>query len=159
MTKASRNDAPMGLARFRAILDAFGAEPLRWPAAERASAEALLTDSAEARRLQEAAAALDDLLAQSEAPRPSPQLRAAILHAAPSRQVVQRGPIRRLWGAAVSVLAGELGGPRPAGALLGVALLLGIVAGGALGTNPDADAGAEIDIVQLALLDEQFPDY
>ena len=159
MTEESRNHAPMGLARFRAILDAFGAEPQRWPAADRASAEALLAGSAEARRLQEEAAVLDDLLAQSEAPPPSQQLRAMILRAAPARPAIERGSIRRLWDAAVSVLAGELGGPRPAGGLLGIALLLGMVAGGVLGTGSNADAEAEFDIVQLALLDEQFPEY
>jgi hypothetical protein len=59
-----------GLARFRALLDAYGAEPGRWPAAERASALALLQESEGAEAARNEAAPLDALLDQ--APRPSP---------------------------------------------------------------------------------------
>lgn len=50
------------LARFGALLDAYGAEPRRWPAGRRAEAEALLARSAEAQALHAAAARLDALI-------------------------------------------------------------------------------------------------
>jgi hypothetical protein len=52
----------MGLDRFRELMDAYGAEPARWPANERAAAEALLAVNAEAAQLRKRAAALDALL-------------------------------------------------------------------------------------------------
>jgi len=52
----------MGLDRFRELMDAYGAEPARWPANERAAAEALLAINAEAAQLRERAGALDALL-------------------------------------------------------------------------------------------------
>src|SRR6202142_3331296 len=51
-----------GLDRFRELLDAYGAEPRRWPAGERAAAEALLAREPEARALRAKAAAIDGLL-------------------------------------------------------------------------------------------------
>jgi len=50
------------LAQLQALLDAYGAEPRRWPAARREPAEALLARSPEARALQAAAARLDGLI-------------------------------------------------------------------------------------------------
>jgi len=50
------------LARFEALLDAYGAEPRRWPAERRAWAEALLARSPEAAALRATAARLDGLL-------------------------------------------------------------------------------------------------
>jgi hypothetical protein len=58
------------MTRFQAMLEAYGAEPGRWPAQDRAEALALLATSAEAARLREAAAKLDLLL--DLAPRPAP---------------------------------------------------------------------------------------
>jgi hypothetical protein len=52
----------MGLDRFRELLDAYGAEPGRWPANERGPAEVLLTQNAEAARLRKQAAAIDAML-------------------------------------------------------------------------------------------------
>lgn len=156
MSDATRTGQPLSIARFAAILDAYGAETRHWPAAERTAAETLLATSAEARHLHERASRLDRVLEGSVAPTPSPAVRAAILHAAPSPRPT---PLRRQCGAAIGALTGALGGPRPAGALLGFALLLGVIAGGAVGTSTDPTGGAEIDIVHLALLDEQFPGY
>ncbi len=77
-----RDDRIMDLARLAAILDAYGADPRRWPQDERAAALALLADSPEARALCDAAEALDTLLDAPVPPAPSPELRAAILAAA-----------------------------------------------------------------------------
>jgi len=52
----------MRMDRFRELLDAYGAEPRRWPASERAAAEALLAEKAEARELQARASRVDALL-------------------------------------------------------------------------------------------------
>jgi hypothetical protein len=59
------------LVRFQAMLEAYGAEPARWPAKERAEALSLLADSAEAATLREEAAALDSLLDLAPAPAPA----------------------------------------------------------------------------------------
>ena len=52
----------MGLDRFRELLDAYGAEPGRWPANERGAAAALLAQNPEAARLRMHAAAIDAML-------------------------------------------------------------------------------------------------
>ena len=52
----------MGMDRLRELLEAYGAEPGRWPAKERAAAVMLLSQNEEARRLQKQAAAVDGLL-------------------------------------------------------------------------------------------------
>ena len=68
------------LNRFRDLLGAYGADPRRWPPAERARALLLLGNSAEAEALRREAAALDSLLDQ--APRPAlPRIEAAMLAA------------------------------------------------------------------------------
>ncbi|HYE00512.1 MAG TPA: hypothetical protein VEH84_14095, partial [Alphaproteobacteria bacterium] len=72
-------DAPMDAARLRALLDAYGARPERWPPAERAAALALLAASAEARAARAEAAALDALLDLAAAPAPSAALVGRIL--------------------------------------------------------------------------------
>jgi hypothetical protein len=66
------------LNRFRDLLGTYGADPRRWPPAERALL--LLGNSAEAEALRREAAALDSLLDQ--APRPvAPRIDAAVLAA------------------------------------------------------------------------------
>jgi negative regulator of sigma E activity len=52
----------MGMNRLRELLEAYGADPGRWPADERPAAIALLRDDPEAQRLQRRAAAIDSLL-------------------------------------------------------------------------------------------------
>ncbi len=64
----------MGLKRFRALLDAYGAAPERWPEEDRAAAQALLADSEDARTLRREAASFDGALDLVEAPAPSPEL-------------------------------------------------------------------------------------
>lgn len=162
MNNQDRDDHGMSLARFTVIVEAYGSEPRRWPVAERAAAETLLAASAEARALRDAAAALDTALSLSRAPAPSAALRSALLQAAP-RQDRMRPASRGSWQALPGILAGELGGLRPAGAMLGTALLLGILAGGVVGagvapsTEPAIDA--DIDVIQLAMFDDQIAEY
>ncbi len=80
-----RETRTMESRRLAEILDAYGADPGRWPDAERDAVRALLADSAEATALRDAAAALDTVLNAVAAPAPSPELMAAILaSAAPS---------------------------------------------------------------------------
>jgi hypothetical protein len=55
----------MNTTRFATLLERHGPTPARWPAADRAAAEALLAGSAEARALLAAAAALDMRLRQA----------------------------------------------------------------------------------------------
>lgn len=76
----------MGLERFEHLVDAYGADPRRWPEAERAAAEAFLAGSEAARTLAEDAARLDALLEAAPAPEPSELLGHRVLRAAPVRR-------------------------------------------------------------------------
>ncbi len=158
----------MSITRLQAILDAYGADSRRWPAAERAAAEALLECSAEARASRDRAAGLDRLLSASTVPQPSPALRDAILRAArrpaPALAPGAADPQRTLWRSLLGALTGELGGLRPAGAGVGLALLLGAVAGGAVETgSADGTSFAlseqNLDFVQLALFDDSYGEF
>jgi len=168
MSERERHGWPMPIDRFAAILDAYGAEPPRWPTAERAAAQSLLAVSPEAQALHASAARLDRLLTASVAPAPSAAVRAAILQAAP--RGIQAPPsgavetLRGLWQALLGTLTGELGGWRPAGAALGVALLLGVAAGGTVGTQSSGTrsttaAEESVDFVQLALFDDAYAEF
>lgn len=168
MSDQERSEMHMPIDRFAAILGAYGAETRRWPVAERAAAESLLAASAEARELHAEAAALDRLLTASVVPAPSAALRAAILQAAPHGSRIQPAgaveTLRGLWQALLGTLTGELGGWRPAGAVLGVALLLGVAAGGTVETrssDTQSTAATEesLDFVQLALFDDPYSEF
>lgn len=158
---------PMTATRFAAILDAYGSAARRWPEAERAAAQALLAASPEARGLLADAARLDGVLSAATAPEPSAALRAAVLRAAPKPAVASRPGFveigRGLWRSLAGVLTGELGGLRPAGAVLGVALMLGVVAGGALesqtGASTPVASAPTLDLVELALFDDSYGDF
>ncbi len=82
MDRDSNASEAVDLARLGQILEAYGADPQAWPAAERDAALALLGCSAEARALRERAARLDRLLDQAPALEPSPELMARVLAAA-----------------------------------------------------------------------------
>ena len=74
----------MDLDRFNAILEAYGADPARWPDAERAEAEALLRANPAAKTAFDRAAELDALIAPAAiAPAPSEMLTARLLRAVP----------------------------------------------------------------------------
>ena len=103
----------MGLERFERLVEAYGADPRRWPEAERAAAEAFLAGNAEARARMAAAAELDRLLALAPAIEPSDLLRQRVLRAAPTRSTI--GPFGWLSGAGWAAAAA-------AGVLVGVSL-------------------------------------
>lgn len=113
----SEGGGPMDLARLTEILDAYGADPRRWPAAERAGAEALIAGSTEAAALSRDVAALDTLLDLSAAPSPSPELLARVLAGRePSGWLAALWPFGPAW--------------QPVSAMVAAAVL-GIVIGGA----------------------------
>jgi len=96
MTPPRDLHAPMTLARFTALLDAYGAEPARWPERERAAALTLLARSPEAHAQRDEAAVLDALLDRAPAPPPPPALAARILAAAPHVAAPRAGAPRRV---------------------------------------------------------------
>jgi len=65
---------PLSIERLKALVSAYGAEPERFPADERAAALLLLSSSAEARALLERERELDVVLASADAPELSPTL-------------------------------------------------------------------------------------
>jgi hypothetical protein len=74
-----KNPAPISRARFQELLDAYGADPSRWPEPERAPAHALLASDADAQRALHEAAMFDKLLDEgSVALDPSAALRRAV---------------------------------------------------------------------------------
>jgi hypothetical protein len=74
----------MELNRLKEVMDAYGAEPARWPADERAGAQALLRRSPEARALQDEARRLDRALDLMPGIGPSSALTDRILAQAPA---------------------------------------------------------------------------
>jgi ferric-dicitrate binding protein FerR (iron transport regulator) len=109
-------EAAMGVERFSALAEIYGADLRRWPADERPAAEALMAAAPEATRDCLADAdRLDALLGASRNPLPSPALRSSILAGAPK-------PRRRGFFALGFWLSGAgLAAAGVAGVLLGVA--------------------------------------
>lgn len=122
-------DREITLERFAAIVDAYGASPMRWPVAERGAAEALLAASAEARALLGDARMLDGMLAAAPVEAPSAALverlmaarpRAAAAPAAARPKSFFRELIGAIW---------PYGSPAlPAGALA-ASIMLGVALG------------------------------
>lgn len=141
---------PLTPQRFAALLDAWGADPARWPETERDAALALLAQSEAARRQRAQAAHLDALLAGLDAPAPSGELRLRILRVAPVAGERRGSPWRRLWD--------ELGGWRLAMPALAAALALGIGAGTQLPALAGGD-DLEAELLALARLDDPYTEY
>lgn len=144
----------MSLQRLQALLDRYGAAPERWPAAERNAAASLIANAPEARKMQQDAARLDNLLDSVEPPAPAPGLVAKIaeIGATPPRKGFM-ARLRAAW----------LGGPvfthpaaRPAAfAAVG---LFGLLIGAALprGEVPwDASVSAPVSAPVSALVDSR----
>lgn len=108
----------MTLERLQTILDAYGADPARWPEAERMAAERLLAAMPEAHVKYEAAARLDTMLDSTTLPKLRP-LDTTILTA---RVVAmpQRDPLRHPLGWLVHTIGVD--GPAAAGLALAAAL-------------------------------------
>ncbi|CAE6823573.1 hypothetical protein [Paraburkholderia nemoris] len=96
--------------RFHQIVEAYGADPRRWPQQERAAAEAwAAAHRAEAEALLADAAGIDAWLAADKVDPPHAALQQRIIGSAPGRR--PDAPRRKLWwsGAAVAGV-GVLGG-------------------------------------------------
>jgi hypothetical protein len=105
----------MNAERFAELAEAYGADPRRWPAAERAEAEAFAAaQGAAAERLLFDARQTDAALDASPVPEVPPALRAAILASAPKPRAGKAGALRWLWlpasGLAAACAAGIMVG-------------------------------------------------
>lgn len=140
----------MSAERFAALLDAYGADPARWPADERAAAVAFARRE-DAAPPQRSAQWLDAQLDTLTAPPLSPRLRTAILAALPAR--VRVAPS---WRALLAGLWHDLGGPRLVMPALAAALALGVGVGVWLPSPPDAAATDAADVLALAQFDDDF---
>jgi hypothetical protein len=134
--------------RLRSLIDAYGAEPARWPADERAAALLLLANSVEARAYVHEAEALDAML--NRAPlRPTVTVDPAVLAARITRTPRQHPAARVVWFARPS-----FGWPNFAA--LAAAAVVGFVVGWTdLSTNPTATNRDVVDaIASVSSLDE-----
>ena len=120
----------MGLDRFRELLDAYGAEPARWPANERGQAEALLAQDAQAARLRRQAAAVDALLDRAMLAPPviDAERLIASITAEPQRtaDIVTLRPARRPAPGAFWLKVASLAAAAAIGFLVGVSQLTGL---------------------------------
>ena len=137
----------MNLERFTILIDAYGSDPRRWPAAERQAAQALLAASAEAQQLMREAASFDALLsAPPPAIEPSAALKARVL-----AQVAPRPMAATTWRGQIAEAFAVLfpaGRAMPQFAALGLALAIGIGAGLA-NVGPDGQ-NEDLIVLQLA---------
>jgi hypothetical protein len=120
----------MGLDRFRELLDAYGAEPGRWPANERGPAEVLLTRDAEAARLRKQAASIDALLDRAMLAPPviDAERLIASITAEPQRtaEIVTLRPARRPSAGGFWLKVASLAAAAAIGFLVGVTQLTGL---------------------------------
>lgn len=96
----------MNEARFRALLDAYGADLRRWPEAERADAARFAQAHPDAAAWAAEAAALDALLDLSPMRKPSDLLARRILAQAPRATVTRWAPAMLAASLALGVLIG-----------------------------------------------------
>lgn len=142
------------LKRLERLLEAYGGNPRRWPADERAAGEALLESSARAREMQAEALKADAWLDAAPSPaRASGQLKAAILAACRGSTSTTR---TTRWKAVWTELLAEIGGWRPTGAALAASLMLGIIVGGSVNLS---DTTQGVDVLELAFLENNITEY
>ncbi len=127
----------MTLERLRAILDAYGAAPDRWPPEERTAAVLLLDRSEDARPAHAEAMHLDIALDHANAPGPAPEL-VARLH---RRGIARQGLSARIAAMLPGWLSGGTRAPWTRPAAFALTMGLGIVIGLAIprGGDPGAD--------------------
>jgi hypothetical protein len=102
---------PLTLARFRELIDVYGATPARWPEAERVAAELLVQTDAQAARLLVEAEPLDAWLDGYEVAEVAPRLRARVLEVpAVAARKRRRFGMRMAWAVALSCLIGVVSG-------------------------------------------------
>lgn len=138
--------------RLKQLLTSYGADPARWPEAEREAALVLLRADPAARRMQHEAASLDDCLARSTVPGFAGLESRLINQKMPTRQLgladwlaswlrpSSEHPVQSLW--------------RPA-AMACVPLVLGLLIGGQfdLGGEVYASAPLEEELYMISLSD------
>ncbi len=133
----------MDLTRFETLADAYGGDLRRWPAQERAAAEALLAAQPQAARAVLADAdALDALLHASPTPAVPHVLREAIAAAAPKAGVAR---VRTGFGFWLS------------GAGLAAATVSGVIVGASMLSAMTADVRADAVLAE-ALYDDPLDD-
>ena len=129
------------LARAMAVLEAFGADPARWPAAERDAVLGALGARPELARQQADDATLDRLMDAAPVHAAAPALKSRILAAANAEQGGRvQGWLAALW---------PFGPPWQPASALAAAALLGLIAGATLpGGYGDDDYGlAAFDLI------------
>jgi hypothetical protein len=115
----------MSLTRLEHILEAYGADPRRWPASERDAALALLDRSTEARMRVAEARRLDSIPDRANVP--VDELALARVTARIQRQLQEPRPTSGAsW---LSFLMGAIGPTWPRGAVLASVAALGILVG------------------------------
>lgn len=161
--------AEMSLERLRAILDAYGAAPERWPATERTAAVLLLDSSEAARRAHAGAMRLDIVLDHANAP-PPPELADRLHRQGASGRGIPRSMAHFLSGSFAGLRSFSNNLPRPAAfaltALVGIAIGLAIPRGAESGRArtaaiaPAADRAApaalssdELSLLALSIVD------
>lgn len=100
----------MTLERFREIVEAYGAAPQRWPASERAAAEALVRQNHDAKVLLAREADLDGLLGRYRLASPDSALISAVIASAPPFQKSPLGYVLKGLGFIGAGLAGAIAG-------------------------------------------------
>lgn len=153
--------------RLKEIVDAWGASPSRWPAAERPAAEALVAASAEARRLVDAALHLDTLLDAAPVEPPSEALMARLMAARP-RPVVEAPSTahapRGIWRGLIEAVW-PYGSPAIPAGTLAASIMLGVMVGSTADFSPltettvvETEAAADEQIIALAMADLDWPE-
>ncbi len=129
----------MNIDRFAVILEAYGADPRRWPEAEREAAIALLRQDEAARRLMDDAGELDHALDAYRVRAPGAIIHERVLAAAPRGRSWVRFPgWARLWAP---------------GAGLAAAGLAGLLVGAGLFQSDVSDAGAQALLAEAQAYD------
>ncbi len=133
-----------GMDRLRELLEAYGAEPGRWPARERAAALTLLAENEDAQRLQRQAAAIDGLLDRATPIAPpiiDAELLVASVTATPQKTadvVTLRPAARRSSGGSFWLKVASLAAAAMIGFLVGISQLTGI------SDTPTSSSGLEL---------------
>lgn len=161
----------IALERLREIVEAYGASPGRWPAAERQAAGALLAASAKARALLDEAASIDALLDMAPLEAPSialtERLMAARPRAIPSVGTSLPKPKSRGFIGGLVETLWPYGSPVLPAAALAASLIFGAVLGStaniaiATGTTAVAASGemdARDEFIALALAGTEWPE-
>ena len=132
----------MGLDRFRELMEAYGADPQRWPDTERGAAGTLLAQNAEAVTLHRHAASIDALLDSATLPAGAIDAERLIasVTAQPQRtaEIVTLRPVRKQSASGFWLKVASLAAAAVIGFLVGVTQL------GALGDPSSPSTGVEL---------------